>query len=38
MSTRADVSGECSPQTLLLGKRFITISENGSLKEFGKNC
>ena len=26
------------PQTLLLGKRFITISENGSLKEFGKNC
>ncbi len=25
MSTRADVSGECSPQTLLLDKRFITI-------------
>jgi len=36
MSTKADVSGECFPLTLLLGKRFITISENGNSKGGGK--
>ena len=38
ISTKADGRGECSPHTLLLGKRFITISKNRSLKEFVKNC
>ena len=38
MSTRPDVSGECSPQILLFGKRSITIFENGNMKEFRKNC
>ena len=36
MSTKADVSGERFPLTLLLGKRFITISENGNSRGVGR--
>ena len=36
MSTKADVSGECSSLILLIGKWFIIISENGNSKVFGR--